>query len=932
MSSVLNCALYVIWISMQVTFTRGCSYGGISNTTATNCLLTCYDNYYLTGMTISNLSTLSFDELRALKYICPSIQTAINEYGSASCSSLSDLVWPSQCGCPFCACQQAENITDYHEHEYYMKKTCTNCTCTTVNAKGDQGWSCKAPSETESGAYMVSNAEEWNHFTCDEGITCSPMNPSDQSIYQPGDVWWEDISYDSSCQTFCYCQYDGTPYCETSYADIVTSAHPGLRDAYFDSNNCYETRGCAREPSLLDRDTSLSYCTCPKCMCPSGKVSGDTEYIEYTETDTMPHITNMIRTDFHSGTGMMTSYCMECTCVGSPLYRECDDIHSDHSLFPSYTSGTETCAPTVSATCFSGESKNTSGLVSKSCYGDDTYCGWTWTQYWSDIEDRYEYGCQSRMFCEAFQISDGACFEIDLAYTAMIMLHGRGGCANEEHFMYTGLYSGVNTQEYHMCCSGTNCNDQDIVLDASACPYHVEINTWYESYHDCLYGDTSPYQTWMCEPDNGFTCQDVQSIGNWLFGCDCTAIGYLYTRVGTDGQASFAQQMSARLTQLDEWNTLFDCGLTFTCDLSTAQLSVNGELQSNSPTRPITAQPTLSTPSPTESTGNPSQVPTQVPTLDTASPTGNPSQVPTQVTGVPITAAPTEVTQGCSYGAISNTTATNCLLTCYDNYYVTGMAISDLSTLSFDELRALKYICPSIQTAINEYGSASCSSLSDLVWPSQCGCPFCACQQAENITDYHEHEYYMKKTCTNCTCTTVNAKGDQGWSCKVPSETTGSGAYMISKAEEWNHFTAPTTGTAAPTSVPTEITSVPTRLTASPTRVSVSPTSVSSPPTAVSLSPTGESISPTGVSSSPTEVSASPTDVSASPTSVTPSPSTVLSPTCAPDDECNEAECAGECEVVNNCSVCVGSSFANTYSIGVAVWIGFVIYLLQFLF
>eukprot|EP01083_Nonionella_stella_P172907 594760_1 len=776
MPSLLILVLHALW--MQNGFAEDCIYAQVipymdSNNTY-QCGYACFDDAVTGGQPVYvDVTAASFDDLKAA---CPSIQHAIEHYGSDSCSSLSALVWmDGYCSCPFCPCEQDPQIIDYHEEQSLFKKQCTKCSCVTINT-GDTVWQC------EPDIYEVSNAYEWNHFTCSAHITCSAMDPNNQYIYHPGESWFEGVDYDPRCQTFCYCQYDGTPYCETSYADIVTSAHPGLRDAYFDSNNCYETRGCAREPSLLDRDTSLSYCTCPKCMCPSGKVSGDTEYIEYTETDTMPHITNMIRTDFHSGTGMMTSYCMECTCVGSPLYRECDDIHSDHSLFPSYTSGTETCAPTVSATCFSGESKNTSGLVSKSCYGDDTYCGWTWTQYWSDIEDRYEYGCQSRMFCEAFQISDGACFEIDLAYTAMNMLHGRGGCAtgNEEHGVYTGLYSGVNMQEYHMCCSGTNCNDQDIVLDASACPYHVEINTWYESYHDCLYGDTSPYQTWMCEPDNGFTCQDVQSIGNWLFGCDCTAIGYLYTRVGTDGQASFAQQMSARLTQLDEWNTLFDCGLTFTCDLSTAQLSVNGELQSNSPTRPITAQPTLSTPSPTESTGNPSQVPTQVPTLDTASPTGNPSLVPTGVTGVPITAAPT-------------------------------------------------------------------------------------------------------------------------------------------------------TGTAAPTSVPTEITSVPTRLTASPTRVSVSPTSVSSPPTAVSLSPTGESISPTGVSSSPTEVSASPTDVSASPTSVTPSPSTVLSPTCAPDDECNEAECAGECEVVDNCSVCVGSSFANTYSIGVAVWIGFVIYLLQFL-
>eukprot|EP01083_Nonionella_stella_P169286 573724_1 len=101
--------------------------------------------------------------------------------------------------------------------------------------------------------------------------------------------------------------------------------------------------------------------------------------------------------------------------------------------------------------------------------------------------------------------------------------------------------------------------------------------------------------------------------------------------------------MSEKLTQLDEWNALFGCNLTFTCDLSTGEISVNGVVQTDSKT----PAPTLSTSSPTESTGNPSRLPTQVtntPTLGTSSPTGNPSHVPTQVTGAPITAAPAERT------------------------------------------------------------------------------------------------------------------------------------------------------------------------------------------------------------------------------------------------------------------------------------------------
>eukprot|EP01083_Nonionella_stella_P299401 1016702_1 len=90
MSSVLNCALYAIWLSMQTTFTRGCVYSGSIHNNSNNCVLNCYDNGYLTGVVTSDVTTLSFDELKELM-ACPSIQTAINEYGSASCSSLS--IW-----------------------------------------------------------------------------------------------------------------------------------------------------------------------------------------------------------------------------------------------------------------------------------------------------------------------------------------------------------------------------------------------------------------------------------------------------------------------------------------------------------------------------------------------------------------------------------------------------------------------------------------------------------------------------------------------------------------------------------------------------------------------------------------------------------------------------------------------------------------------
>eukprot|EP01084_Bolivina_argentea_P285570 489745_1 len=162
----------------------------------------------------------------------------------------------------------------------------------------------------------------------------------------------------------------------------------------------------------------------------------------------------------------------------------------------------------------------------------------------------------------------------------------------------------------------------------------------------------------------------------------------------------------------------------------------------------------------------------------------------------------------------------------------------------------------------------------------------------------------------------------------------------------------PTTGTDTPTSVPSRL---PTQVTDSPTLDTASPTGspsqvptevtgspVTAAPTALTYVPTETTSGPTRRTTAPTRVSASPTRVSSSPTGVSPSPTRVPSvvlvlsstavPTCPTDDECNEDECDGECHVLGDCNVCVSQpqgSLANTYRIGVTVWIGFVIYVLQ---
>eukprot|EP01084_Bolivina_argentea_P154785 269794_1 len=577
MPSLLIVVLHALW--MQNGFAEDCIYAQVipymdSNNTY-QCGYACFDDAVTGGQPVYvDVTAASFDDLKAA---CPSIQHAIEHYGSDSCSSLSALVWmDGYCSCPFCPCEQDPQIIDYHEEQSLFKKQCTKCSCVTINT-GDTVWQC------EPDIYEVSNAYEWNHFTCSAHITCSAMDPNNQYIYHPGESWFEGVDYDPRCQTFCYCQYDGTTYCETSYADIVSSSHEALRTAYFDESNCHDSKGCITQPNLLVR-RSTSYCICPKCTCHSVE---ELSYAEYTEHHSESNVLGFFDTPH-------IRHCLECECV----LQDGDDTAErvcDQSKFAEYVAGADTCPPTATGTCVSGWGNSSSradvDLSYETCYGDEIYCGWTRTVMTDSHNNPivtggsspYLWQCEQSTFCEAFEVADGDCYELVLDVGAMYRGCPQSDDPNAQLMMR--FYSDARIHMHQMCCSGDNCNDEDV--DTRACSYNTQMNEMFNAYVQCQYGEESPHHTWFCEHEDTISCHDLEEIGTWWFGCDCSAFSSLYSRSGSAGKNALTYQLADKMTQLDEWITLFECALHFTCDLSRGMLSINGvAVRTPSPTEP----------------------------------------------------------------------------------------------------------------------------------------------------------------------------------------------------------------------------------------------------------------------------------------------------------------------------------------------------------
>eukprot|EP01084_Bolivina_argentea_P220733 374034_1 len=139
---------------------------------------------------------------------------------NANCTSLNDLVWNDNCDCPRCRCNQPHGFTQLTNKRTYFEKECHECQCNIQNTQNETGWECNQQ-------YRVDTIEDWNDYDCNiTAVTCT--DPLTASTYVPGNGYWQQNTIDPTCQTYCYCNFDGTIDCESSYANILTSSNPHL--------------------------------------------------------------------------------------------------------------------------------------------------------------------------------------------------------------------------------------------------------------------------------------------------------------------------------------------------------------------------------------------------------------------------------------------------------------------------------------------------------------------------------------------------------------------------------------------------------------------------------------------------------------------------------------------------------------------------------
>eukprot|EP01084_Bolivina_argentea_P022779 42365_1 len=617
MSSHFTLLLWLVFLS-NITFSQSspnitCYYGyfkEIMDQNSTNygkCAFNCF--HYLTNGT--QITTQILKENVTFDMIINSgihscLSDVPDEFKSNNCSTLDDLIWPDNCmfsSCPYCPCYEPPSTTKVANTTTYFTKRCTECECNIRNNKNETGWECNP-------RYYVNNPFEWDNYICTDNTVISCTDNSTGQTYTPGYGYWLDPPYVNGpyCQTYCYCNFDGTIDCENTYTDILNSQNTQLTKRFREECGS-RTAGCFNNVTLMHYNDSGS-CDCPICKCPVGNNNlGDIFYQEFTHPSYY---------GFRDNYGTFNTSCVKCECgnYGNGILQQNCNIYDDDDM-DKYKKGTRTCPQQVQAICVDGYSQtgllsNATVVNSTECYSTETqHCGWSF-----QIGDnpQYQWGCQHSVFCDAFTDGqNGSCFHLyaEVIYT---------DCQYSIPYTLDG---------YIMCCKGNNCNNVDVNI--SKCVDNLWANEWYAHFAGCHFGPDSPeYMELFCTGVEKYTCTDIQRIGTLYYGCRCSAYQSIFNRTTTLSQQFLIDDLERQMTGLTEWVELFNCSIDFTCDLNnTGLIEVNGVKQSPLPTKHPSQPPTMITTSPSNSPSTTTFFPSQSPTIITTSPSNSPSSTTT---------------------------------------------------------------------------------------------------------------------------------------------------------------------------------------------------------------------------------------------------------------------------------------------------------------
>jgi len=299
--------------------------------------------------------------------------------------------------------------------------------------------------------------------------------------------------------------------------------------------------------------TSSTTCgDCPTCSC------------FYNETST-----------YYTGqwsSNNETYTCYECVCLPDNEYS-CVQVATDLVEF--------NCPPKECITTVNGP---------EYCHGadDGEYCGVSVGYDVTNITGLPTFsttkGCFPSWFCQGIPLDSIGCYFTDTSYTVYQYVNCFGQSELVSHE--------ISPYGWYECCNSTNnCNANFTITsdeETRECTEVAYLETYYETLYQCAYSEaalTVNESIWAkilychASPLNLYgvdSCDYLEVYGTYTLGCFCQAYSTVYTSSSATGniQNGVASEITYIIADLDNIDTSYKCGFSWSCDLTTGEAKV----------------------------------------------------------------------------------------------------------------------------------------------------------------------------------------------------------------------------------------------------------------------------------------------------------------------------------------------------------------------
>eukprot|EP01084_Bolivina_argentea_P198501 339885_1 len=222
--------------------------------------------------------------------------------------------------------------------------------------------------------------------------------------YWEGDKWFD--SNDTTCQTFCVCQSDGTVSYSSQYTDIPSN---GVLATAFADHCWYDMP----DSCLTDATRwvlTASSCACPNCGCPANLSDPTDPTFTWFEgwVDEQALASGTTSGNFIFDMSSDPYHCDICHCENGKTL--CEDAVSAEWDISSH------CTDTAITQCYKGDAPSNAtdittavDITTAYCEPYRNYCGVMHSG--SDFGDQSttQYDCSEGFVCEVLGLTDGGC-------------------------------------------------------------------------------------------------------------------------------------------------------------------------------------------------------------------------------------------------------------------------------------------------------------------------------------------------------------------------------------------------------------------------------------------------------------------------------------------------------------------------------------------